>query len=114
MPDQIDNFVNPQGFKSSGTDTRPKKINPVKAQNQFINNRMIKEDNTVAGRCAKGTQWVAKLHMCVPRENVQALRNHKRTGYATNKVQPEAKDILRDALRQYDMFRKPPEIDKPS
>lgn len=107
---QTDNLYNSQGLKRTGKNTRPRQINPVAAQTDFINRRLIKESETSDGRCDPGTRWVAKLRMCVDKNNIELLKQQSRSQEASkgNKVKQNSKKVLIDALRNYDSFRKQP------
>ena len=110
MKNQVDSIFNPQGLKSTGRRTRQVKLDPVKANNAYIERRLIKETETSNGRCDKGTRWVQKLRTCVDSEAFRILKQqNKAQARVKENTSPDSREILREALRNYDSYRKQPQ-----
>lgn len=107
---QVDDIYGAQGLKRKGKNTRPVQMNPVKARNDYINQRMLKESETSHGTCDDGTRWVASLGMCVDKGNIDLLKQHANKKRASKgyDLREESRSVLRDALREYDSYRKQP------
>lgn len=106
---QTNDIYSSQGLTHTSRHKRPEVIDPVKARADFITKRMIKETETSHGKCDPGTRWVAKLHMCVDKNNIELLKNQYKTknsspglkGGVNSSATPGSKEILRNALREW-------------
>lgn len=107
---QVNNLYGPQGFQRTGKNKRPEKINPVQANNKYVEERLIKETETSDGRCDSGTRWVSKLRMCVDKNNIELLKKQSKGQRASisSQVPSNSRDVLREALRNYDSLRSQP------
>lgn len=111
---QTNDLYSAQGLTHTSRHKRPEVIDPVKARADFINQRLIKETETSHGKCDPGTRWVAKLRMCVDKNNIELLKNQYKTKNSSPglSVTPGSKDILRNALREWNKNMVQPKFEK--